>query len=262
MKSGKNALIFFAFLLACLPSLQAQKSIRDSSISLTFLNITFGAYSPGGDMAERFGITNLMGGEVGYKFKNNFYGYTGAKFLFGRTVREWVASNVTYAVFDESGGFQIMGIGTDGRYYQIRYFERGFTVPLTAGKIIPVFNKANPNSGLYVELGTQFILHKIKIEPAGNNVPALDPEYRPGYDRLTTGLGLTQGFGYRHFGSNRLANFSIGLDISENFTRNRRTTNWDTGVSDTRQRMDLLVGFKAAWIFPIYRQAGKDFYFD
>lgn len=260
MKSRKIALIFFALSLAVISSAVGQKSIRDSTISLSFLNVSYGGYSPGGDMARRFGFTSLIGGEVGYKLKNNFYGYTGAKFLFGADVKEWVASNVTYLINNSDGSFQIMGIGSDGRFYQIRYYERGFTIPLIFGKTFPILPKENPNSGLYVELGGQFLLHKIKIEPAGNNVPALDPENRVGYDRLTTGLGLVQGVGYRHYGSKRLANFYIGLEISENFTQNRRTTNWDTGIADRTKRLDLLAGFKIGWIFPIYRQAGESFY--
>lgn len=260
MNSFKYLLIFFALLTGLCPSLKAQKSIQDSAISLTMLSINYGGYNASGDMANRFGFTNLMGGEVGYKFKNNFYVNGGMQFLWGRTVKEWVGQNVTSAVFDSTGAYQIMAIGADGRWYEIRYFERGFVIPVTVGKQFPVFKKHNKNSGFYLEVGAQFIQHKIKIEPRGNNVPALDPPFRPGYDRLTNGIGIKEGFGYRYFSNNRKINFFVGLDLSQNFTQGRRSIQYDTGLPDNAKRRDLLFGFKAGWIFPVYKQAGEDYY--
>lgn len=260
MNSFKVSTVFFLAFWVVL-GVQAQKSISDSSIAMAHISIVFSGSAPGGDFADRFGNTFQIGGETGYKFRNNWYINTGARFLFGGDVRERVAENVTTLVGDGNGGFQAMAIGEDGRFYEVRFFERGFTVPLTVGKIFPVFNKQTPNSGIYVEAGTQFIHHKIKLEVIGNNVPYLNRTYQKGYDRLSTGMGIVEGFGYRFYSRSRLINFHIGFELSQNFTKNRRTVNYDTGVQDDLLRKDLLWGVKVGWTFPIYKQAPHDDYY-
>jgi hypothetical protein len=260
MKLIKAASLFFAFLL-CASASQAQKSIQDSSISMGFISIVYNGSLPAGDFAKRFGYTSQIGAEGGFKLANNFYGYTGLKFLFGNDIRESVARNVVSVFYNASSGLTTMALGADGRYYSVRFFERGYTVPLVVGKIFAL-SKRNKNSGLYVELGTQFIQHKIWISAIGDNVPYLSKPYVKGYDRLTNGLGLVEGVGYRHFGTNRLTNFFIGVDLSQNFTKNRRDLNVDTGIRDDTKRMDLLFGMKVGWCFPIYQTAPEKEYYN
>lgn len=260
MKCGQYTPLFFLLLLLNL-RLDAQKSIRDSVIDYTQFALTYEAAMPGGDLADRFGFTNIMGIEAGYKFKNNFFIYTGAKFLFGNDIREAVATNVTQLVPNGNGAFLIQALGQDGRFYDVRFFERGVIVPLVAGRILPLPNKKpNPNSGFYVEAGIQFLQHKIRIEVPGNAVPNLGPEYVKGYDRLTNGIGLKQGIGYTYSGNQKLLNFFIGLDFSQNFTQSRRDYNFDTGVVDTKQRLDLFFGLKLGWRLLVYPAAPADFY--
>lgn len=235
--------------------LQAQKSINDSTISLGMVNLTWMGAQPGGDLVNRFGFSSLVGGEIGYKLRSNFYFYTSARLFFGGRVKEAVARNVVYPVGDSATGFLLMALGADGRYSEVRFYERGFTIPLVAGRIWHVFKKSNPNAGLYTEVGAQYFEHKIRIEPIGENVAQLNREARKGYDRLTSGIGLVQGFGYRHLGNNRLTNFFVGIEVSETFSRNRRSINVDTGIADTAPRLDLLYGIKVGWTFPLYSEA-------
>ena len=168
---------------------------------------------------------------------------------------------VVQLIGTDSTGYQTMAVGADGRYYTVRFFERGFVVPLMVGKIFTLSKKSNLNSGIYVELGTQFFQHKINVIAVGDNVPYLSKPYLKGYDRLTNGFGLVEGFGYRYFGNNRFTNFFIGAELSQNFTQNRRDLNFDTGVKDDRQRMDLLYNLKVGWTFPIYRSAPESEYY-
>lgn len=261
MRLLKIIALFFA-LIGTYYTAEAQKSVQDSSIAMGFLNIVYNGAVPSGDLSSRFGYTNLMGMEGGFKFSSNFYAYTGMKFIFGKDVRENVASNIVQLIGSPTNGYQPMALGSDGRFYQVRFWERGFTVPLVFGKIFRLPNSKNYNSGIFLELGGQFIQHRIQIIPVGNSVPNLDKPYLKGYDRLTNGLGLVQGIGYRHFGNNRFTNFMLGLEASQNFTQNRRDLNYDTGVKDETKRLDLLFGFKAAWTFPIYKSAPeKEYYY-
>jgi hypothetical protein len=225
------------------------------------LSIVYTADAPAGDFADRFGFTNQIGGEGGVKFASNFYGTVGAKFLFGNNVREAVAGNVVQLIGSDSLGYQTMALGADGRFYSVRFFERGIVIPFMIGKIFTL-GKSNLNSGLYVEIGGQFIQHKISINAIGDNVPYLSEPYLKGYDRLTNGFGLLEGVGYRYYGNNRFANFFVGLEASQNFTQNRRDMNFDTGVKDETKRLDLLMGVKVGWTFPIYRSAPeKEYYY-
>ncbi len=256
----KRYVLFFALLLCGLSGM-AQKSIQDSAITMGHLSIVYSANLPAGDLADRFGFSSQIGGEGGIKLASNFYASTGLKFFFGGEVREAVAGNVVQLIGSDSSGYQTMALGADGRFYTVRYFLRGLVVPFTVGKIFPL-NKKNLNSGIYVELGGQFIQHKIAVQAIGDNVPYLSKPYLKGYDRLTNGFGLVQGFGFRHFGNNRFTNFFVGAEFSQSFTQSRRDFNFDTGVKDEAKRLDLLVGLKAGWTFPIYKSAPeKEYYY-
>lgn len=250
------------FLLACLAQgLQAQKSIRDSTISLFNIGFVYNGSGPGGDLAERFGFTNQIGMEATYKLNNNFYFTGGFRFLFGNTLRERVAAGVTQLVGSDDTGFGVQAIGADGRFYQVRLWERGFVIPLTAGKIFSINPKHNPNSGIFVEAGAQFIQHKVKIDVVGGGVPNLAGDYIPGYDRLTNGIGIVEALGYRYYSNKKLLNFQVGFEFSQNFTESRRDFNFDLGRRDDRKRMDLLYGFRIGWVFPIYQDAATEDYF-
>ena len=256
MKSFRLSGAILILLLFYLNGL-GQKSIRDSSIVLTNMGLVYNGSGTGGDLADRFGFTNQIGLEVGLKFANNFYLNSGVRFIVGRDVRERVAENVTEEIGSPETGYSTMSLGADGRYYQVRFWQRGYTIPLTVGKIFHVVKRHNPNSGLFVEAGGQFIQHKIKLDVVGGNVPQLANEYLPGYDRLTNGLGLVQAVGYRLYSNNKLINFHFGLEASQNFTASRRDYNYDLGYKDSRKRVDLLFGFRVAWIIPIYQDAAN-----
>ena len=258
MKSLRHLFIFFSLALCMHPAI-AQKSISDSTISFGSIDLAYGGYLPAGDFADRFGFTNQIGGEFTYKFASNFYINTGLKFLFGSDVRERIASNVTILQEDGNGNSSIVAIGSDGLLKAINLYQRGFTVPFRVGKLLPIVGP-NPNSGLYVEAGGQFMQHRVFVEVVGGNVPTLEGDFLKGYDRLTNGFGLVQGFGYRHHSDNRLINFHAGIDISQNFTQSRRSINYDTGIADNSTRLDLLMGFKVGWSFLIYKQAPDKFY--
>ncbi|MEM7038224.1 MAG: hypothetical protein AAF570_14665, partial [Bacteroidota bacterium] len=184
--------------------------MKDSTITFGEMSLVYGGMIPGGDMGERFGYTNMIGGEAGIKLSNNLFFRIGAKFLFGNDVRERVAENVTTLIGTDQSGFQTMAIGEDGRFYQLRIWERGFVITVTMGKIFRL-NPNNPNSGIYVEGGAQFIQHKVLIDVIGNNVAYLDGRHRKGYDRLTNGFGAVEGVGYRYYSQRRTVNFFIGL---------------------------------------------------
>jgi hypothetical protein len=45
------------------------------------------------------------------------------------------------------------------------------------------------------------------------------------------------------------------------WTKNRRGFNFDTGKEDNEMRLDIMTGFKAAWILPLYKKVPDAHYF-
>ena len=105
------------------------------------------------------------------------------------------------------------------------------------------------------------IQHKIKITEATQKAPQLLGDYSKGYDRLSNGLLLSQAIGYSHFSNFKLINYYLGIEFSQGFTQNRRTINFDTGISDPRQRVDVFASVVFRWYFPIYKRQPQHFYF-
>ena len=236
--------------------------MRDSLISFGTLNIDVVFNAPGDDLAKRFGNLACLGATMGYKLKNNFYLEGGARLVFGSRVKEPVATNVMTLYGNVNQGYSGTATGADGRQSTVRMQARGMQIPIYFGKILPFSKKMNPNSGLYFNVGTQVFQHRIWLEVPANNVPALDKDKRKGYDRLCNGMGVMEGFGIRYHSSKRLFNVHLGIEISQNFTANRRTVNVDTGLHDSGTRLDLLWGIRAAWVVPIYKTSPEKAYYN
>jgi hypothetical protein len=228
--------ISVCFLLLGGAALLAQSTVRDSATTgIMMINIEYNGSMAGGDMADRFGFTSAIGGGIGYKFTSNLYLTAGARYLFGGTVKE----NDILASITTAGGMIV--IADNGNLAEVRMQERGWVLPFAIGKIFPI-NPANQNSGLYLEIGGQFIEHRIYFVMPDLEPASLSKEHRKGYDRLTNGLGLRQGAGYRFFDKRNYVNFAIGLELSQNFTRSRRSIN--------------------TWTLPIYAKSGRRIYYN
>ncbi len=230
-----------------------QVSIRDSSINMHIVSMGYSFQLPGGDMADRFGWNSML--EVGYAYKlgaNFCLGVQGG-FLFGNQLEE---TGILSALQHENGSI----LGDDGRFADVRLFERGYHISLLAGKLLP-FKKPNPNSGILAMIGPVFLQHKVRIETIGNTIPQLNNEYKKGYDRLTNGMGLHESIGYYHFGNKYLVNYYFGFEFIQAFTKNRRDYNFDTMSRDDGNRVDLLFGVRAGWMLPLYKKAPRKYYF-
>ena len=184
MNSPKSLWFILVFGLLFTGLKAQEKNIRDSVITMSMLHVDYAPFVPGGDLASRFGTTHTIGGAFGRKFKHNFYLEGGVRMLFGSTVKQAVATNVATLAGNSVYGYLGVAIGNDGRQTTIRFQERGILIPVYFGKIFPLFKHLNPNSGIYVEGGIQYIQHRIWIEVPANNVAQLTRDMRKGYDRL------------------------------------------------------------------------------
>ena len=234
--------------------IRGQVSVRDSVFGFSSAAISGGYFSPGGDLADRFGNNFSIGGKYIRKTKGNWiWGFQG-DFLFGDNVKE---TSMLNGLVTSQGQF----ITQDGTYGTLLLYERGWKVESQLGKLFPLIGP-NKNSGIVFIAGAGFIQHKIRIESQGYRIPYLEGDYTKGYDRLTNGWYVSQFLGYMNFGNRRRVNFFIGIEAVQAFTKNRRSFNFDTRSSDDSERSDRLLGLKAGWIIPLYKKVPNAYYFD
>lgn len=240
-----RSFLLFAGLLAGF-QLRAQVSIRDSAVALNFVRICARPQLALSDLGKRYGLITILGAEGGRKFASNWYLHGGAGIIPAGDVREdSILRHIT-----TPDGFLISDDGVLSGY---RQSAQGFIIPLSVGKIIR--QGANPNSGIYVEAGAQFLQHRIGFYPENGPITAIAGENRKGYDRLTNGLGLRQGIGYMVLSSSGYFNMSFGVECSQHFTQSRRSINTDTGLRESARRTDILAGAYVSWMWLIYPKA-------
>lgn len=242
------------FCLAGSFSLTAQQSIRDSSITITTLRVNLGFYIPGGDIAERFGPNFTTGGEFYVKTRKNFLVGAEGNFLFGNAVKN--EEEVLGTLLTDKG-WVIDQYGTPADVF---LYERGFSVFLKLGKIVPVFGP-NPNSGLQFSLGGGYLQHKIRIENIEGTVPQVMGDYRKGYDKLSGGFAISEFAGYVHYGNNKRINFSAGLELQQAWTSPMRPYDFNLMGKDTSRTLALFYGIKAGWMIPFYRKSSSGYYY-
>lgn len=245
-------LYLFAFLFIFTISFSAQ-NLRDTIISIPFINLSYSPQIPGGDFAKRFGLTNNIGLNFGVKTAKNWQIEFEGNFLFGNRVKE--DSLLDFLQTDE--GYIIDKYGDA---VNVLIFQRGFSESIMVGKLFP-FGGVNLNTGIVAKFGAGFMHHKIRIENQDDKVAALTKANLVYVDRLTMGLALKQYIGYQYFSNRKLINFNIGLEFTEGFTQGMR--DYQFGYGEYREsRKEFLMGIRAGWIFPIYRKAPEEFYID
>jgi hypothetical protein len=147
-------------------------------------------------------------------------------------------------------------ITNDGDFASIRLYERGYYFGPTLGYTTNKLLSHNKNSGLSFWLTSGYMEHKIKI--LGDLVPQLTDVYKTGYDRLSAGFFIQQGFFYHYMSTNHLINFRVGLEFTEAFTTGLRAINFDTGQSGHDKRFDGLVALKFGWFLPVNMHDKKE----
>lgn len=247
-----SILLFICYLIV--PKLiMAQKDVQDTTISTAIISLGYAFQFPGGDLASSFGNNSTIGPAFHYKTNKNWLWTIEMNFIFGTKVKN--SSDIISDISTDDGNV----IGLDGMYANVRPMERGFTLYAKVGKIIPVFNM-NPNSGLIFNFGSGYVQHKIRWDVEGNNVPALEDDYKKGYDRFTEGFALTQELGLFYMGDQRLWNFKVSAEFVESFTTMKRY-NFDTMTGESKSRLDLFFGAKVSWMMPLFDRAPKKMYY-
>jgi hypothetical protein len=219
----------------------------DSIIHCFSLSLSYAYQIPGGDLLWRFGPNSNAGASAFYKTdKNYIYGFQWS-YIFGNKLK---GENPLDSISTSDGHV----IDKEGKYADIRIFERGFTLGLSGGKIFNQFLSPNKNSGFFVMGGVGYLQHKFRIYDNGARSPLLTKTYLKGYDRLTSGFMTTEFLGYWYMSRNRYVTFFGGFEFMQGFTQSRRSWDYNLMRADTEKRIDLLSGVRFGWVIPLYKR--------
>ena len=255
MASKLSRYILVFLLVTAGSSLRAQLSPNDTALNVPMFYASYAFTLPGGDLADRFGPSSMVGGGFQFKSKGNWIVGANFDFLFGSKVKD--TDSLMYNLKTESGHI----IDMAGNFADYNIYERGYALSARIGRLIPVLSP-NPNSGLIVTAGMGYFQHKIRIEVLNNTAPQLQDDYKKGYDRLTGGFMVNEFIGYLFLSDSRLLNFYGGFEFTQAFTSPRRDVYFDTMEPDPKSnRTDLLYGFRVGWIIPIFERQPEKFYY-
>jgi hypothetical protein len=228
----------------------AQK-IADTIPASGFLfQFSYAGQLPGADLAKRFGFTSNVGGAILYKTKSNLQLGGEFNYFFGNVLRE---TRILDSIATTSGNL----IVNDGNFPGVTYFERGFDIQLTAGKLFPI--SKNLNSGVLVSFSAGYIQHHIDIEIPSDWTPQVSGDYLQGYDRLTAGVCITEFVGYQYISKKLFLSMFGGFEFTQGFTKSLRY-DFDLQAKNTNLRYDLLNGIRIGWMLPLLQEHKLKFY--
>lgn len=240
--------LFFSLQIA----LNAQSDNAIESYPAVLVTMEYSGHVSMADLKDRFGLHSMVGLSVEYKSKSNWLFGLQGHYMFGNNVLEDSLLNNLYNSFD-------FITATDGGPADLAFSQAGWLFGAKMGKLFALGE--NKNSGIKFEFGTGYIQHKIKIDNKDNNIAQLRDDYIKGYDRMSSGLYISQFIGYMHLSRNRRVNYYVGIDVIEGFTEGRRSWLYDVNRPDLAKRMDISAGLKMGWILPLYKGETGDKYY-
>ena len=205
------------------------------------LHVTFGQHWPGKDLARRFGRDGSFGGGVEVATNSNWSIGIEGHYLFGSTVKEDPLALLRTPEGDIIGNNQLTA--------DVALHERGYYIGGLAGRL---FTFGTRRSGIRLTLGAGMLRHKIRLQDDSQSAGQIAGDYAKGYDRLTGGLALNQFVGWQHLAANRRANWFIGLECNQGFTRSLRDWDFAKMRKLDGRRTDLRFGIRLGWTLPFY----------
>ncbi|MBD3638428.1 MAG: hypothetical protein HUJ25_13840 [Crocinitomicaceae bacterium] len=246
---------FFSILLCFISFVGfSQRNLKDASINTVISAVSYKFNFTSGDIRDLWGFNHEIGLSVDNKFKNNFTLGLTSGFIFGNQFKNY---NIFEGVINEYGTVTSM----NGNPADVLFLMRGMTANINVGFVWSRLGN-NPNSGLWIQAGAGFLMHKIRIESLYDDVPQLEGDYRKGYDRLHMGFSTREFIGYLFQADRRFLNFYAGFEFIQGFTENQRNYNFDLEGPDPGIKQDFIWSAKAGWLIPIYKRRAKQIYVD
>ncbi|TXB66850.1 hypothetical protein FRY74_01305 [Vicingus serpentipes] len=226
---------------------------KDSAFTIPMITASYAHQWSAGDLSNRFGHNNNVGGSFAIKNKNHWYYGIKGNFIWGNKVNE---NTILSDLLTEDSYI----IDNEGRLTSVFLEERGSSFFLVGGKLFNVLTKNN-NSGILVYGGFGTLHHKIRIA-FKDEVNTLSEENKKGYDRLSFGYAINGFIGYMHLSKNRFLNFFGGFDYTQGWTKSLRKYNYDTQQADTKVSNDILYGIRLGWIIRLNKRTQQEYYYD
>lgn len=239
-----KSLVFGSLSLIISYSAIAQGMLRDTSISIPAFQFGYSGNLTAFDAQEKTDFLHVLSPGISFKTSSNWIIEGELDLLLGQNLNE---DETAYLVYSELG----LPINIEGNIEEVSPRFQGYQVHFSFLKLIKN-SSYNYNSGWVAGAGFGFMRHKIKFAYGGGGVPQLEDPYVKGYDRLTYGGMFSQYIGYRLYSNRNLFNYSIGFEVVEGLTKNRRSWNYDLLGPDNRQRLDMYYGLKFTFIIPAY----------
>lgn len=254
-----SILIVTCFVSHAQNEIPANKTEIDTATRIVWINACFGYHLPVGKLAETFKGNFNLGAGFTLKTASNWTWSANFNYMFGAPLRgddltfyKNLFGDIPFKVTPESvkiidGSGYASDVYFDGRYWN---------VSAGLGKVIPV-NRWK-NSGIWIQASFGFMQHKIHIDvpdPSTNDIPHFSDDYKPGYDRRSSGFYMSQFIGYLFMQKTRVASFYAGVEIYEMWTKPDRTYVFPVGPTENiGTEFSALFGLKVGWIIPIHEK--------
>ena len=98
----------------------AQEEAEVEARLINYLSISYQFFAPGGDLADRFGVGNIIGADYNVKLENNFEFGIGGGFIFGNQV------NNTEQMLHGMRTSNDQILDDNYKYAEVFFFQRGF----------------------------------------------------------------------------------------------------------------------------------------
>lgn len=225
-------------------SLKVRMPRKDSASSGFLIELSYAGQFPGGELGKLFGFNSNIQGGAYYKTQTNWIYGASFSYFFGNQLK---AGNIFDSIATSNGNL----IANDGNYPGISYFETGFTIQLTAGKLFPV--SKNHNSGILCTFSAGYINYHMSIKAPSDWTPQIDSNYAQGYEHLTAGVCGTEFVGYQYISKKQFLAFFIGFEFTEAFAKSLQF-DFQTETKDPNYKYSMLSSIRAGWILPILHE--------
>lgn len=236
-----RSLVSFLLLFILSPLVQAQDSSRVNWL----ISFGYGYQITGADLNHRYGSHGVLSLEAIKKIKSWELGMS-YDYFFGSIVKE----DVLAPLRTPEGDF----IGSDHQLVQVDFRMRGTAIGILINKEL---KKINTPHAIILGLKPVWLMHWIRFQSSGT-LESINGNYRYGYDRFSSGMGLGTQIGYRYLSKNKLINFEFALHSLHANTLLRRNIQLDKPGLGHSKTSDALYGISAKWIVPIYSKANPD----
>jgi hypothetical protein len=218
------------------------------------VGLGYGPFTSAGDLGDRFGGGFAVGGAVDYTAANSGWQFgLMAQYGFGSEVKEDVLASL------RSSANSLIGNQREPADINLR--QRQLFIGPRAGYTLAVGN--NRRAGIQLRTAVGYFYSRIRIQQDPVQfVPQLEERLQAGYDRLAGGPAIYQFIGYQQLARDRRLNFFAGVEATAGFTTNLRSFDIPTGgPPPDGGRTDLVLGFRAGLILPIYIGEGREIFY-